>query len=469
MSCCPAIRHSDLAVGAGTTRFVPAFIPWACVFDDDNPDHKHGSCIRCGTEKLLPDARSCPTYRRDTNEKYPVMVWAQQKIQNTKKWQWELTSTQLTFGQLVDGFLDALAKARKHYVKYVWSDHVIRRLKESIDPDMAETICTDFAATMNLRAKACDNSNVDAHAVLQVFQTFRGHRKIPYTRHDGSHDEHLLTQCVVDQFIGGTESKGKSHDHQYHTACLLALIKKREQDRTPKYNEDGKRKPFVYYVITDDCSAQYKCRQNFIFMASICNDMFPNNNIRIEHVFANKYRFKGTWDGEGKVTKFVVSQNELKGIRGDRSVGAFLSARANCTICNQTRLDVEKLILEGSEKITKKMVSTVDCRTFWYVTSCRDIFAETIASGAVRMREMVFVDRQKKLLTKTVEGTTTFSQVRGESKLRNGEDRYQIVSSTLSCACDDCLKGLYDQCPYLAARGNVKSHLLMKEGIGNWE
>ena len=60
---------------------------------------------------------------------------------------------------------------------------------------MAETICTDFAAIMNLRAKACDNSNVDAHAVLQVFQTFRGHRKIPYTRHDGSHDEHLLTQC----------------------------------------------------------------------------------------------------------------------------------------------------------------------------------------------------------------------------------------------------------------------------------
>ena len=198
-------------------------------------------------------------------------------IHNSTKQQNELVTKQMKFGELVEGFLSSLYKARRHYITYVWTDHVIRRLKEGLDPDRGEALCTDFSANMNLRARLTDNSSVDSHAIIQVFQSFCAHCKVPFTRqNDGQQDLHLLTSCEVDQFIGGSDSPGKANNHQYHVACLLALIEKKERKRIQKYNETGLPIPYTYYVISDNCGNQYKCRHNFIFLASICNDRFPN-------------------------------------------------------------------------------------------------------------------------------------------------------------------------------------------------
>ena len=169
------------------------------------------------------------------------------------------------------------------------------------------------------------------------------------------------------------------------------------------------------------------------------------------------------------MTKFIVRQCELKGIRSDRSISAFVSARKNCCTSNTLGIDVEKLIEERSEEITKKMVSTVDRRTFWYVTSSKEVMEEAVANWGVKSEEIVFINRDNKLDTATVNQTQSFFHVRGMSRREGGAERYTLVSSTIACACDLCLNGCFDNCGYLADRGNVKRHSLRKVGKGNWE
>ena len=468
-SCCESIRHPDLAVGLGSSMFIPSFIPWLCVYDDGNENNKGGACVCCGVQNMLPDAKTCPTYRRNTVIKFSVMVWRKEKIKNSRQSQWEMKECQQTFGELVDGLCDAIVKARRHYVTYRWSDHVITRLKECVDPSCAQTICTDFSAGMNLRARCTDNCSVDSHAVLQVFQSFSDQRAVPFTRHDGSQDLHLLTNCEVDQFIGGTESKGKSNDHQFHTACLLALLRRKEKHRVPTYDHNGKRKPYTYFIVTDNCTGQYKCRHNFIFLASICSHEFKENNIRFEHVFASKYRFKGTWDGEGKVTKLMIRHNELKGIGASDTLSAFLSARNTCTINNTDNNEVERIVTSESQQITQFQTCSVNKRTFWLVCTSPESVTDAVAKG-VKKEEIVLINREHKLsATEPVPGTKTLDQVRVYPMKNVKENRYKVYSSTLSCACPLCLKGHFKHCDYLATRGNVSSHYLTKTGKGNWE
>ena len=225
------------------------------------------------------------------------MEWKQRDTTGRK--QWELHKQDLTFEQLLGSLTIALKRARRHWVTYRWSDHAIRRLRECIDPERAMTIATDFAATMNMEASLKDNSSIPVHGVLAIYFCYSGHHDAEYTTDDGSLEMKTLINTEVFQFIGDSTSKGKSHDHRYHTQCLLKIIKENEKKCIPKRRRDGSYVPFTYYIESDNCGAQYKCRQNFIFIASVCNDILnklypPGRNIRIEHVFAQKFRFKGT-------------------------------------------------------------------------------------------------------------------------------------------------------------------------------
>lgn len=104
------------------------------------------------------------------------------------------------------------------------------------------TIATDFAATMNMEGLLKDNCAVPMHAVLAIYFCYSGHRSIEYTNNDGSIEMKQLINTEIFQFIGDCTSKGKSHDHAYHTQC---------------------------YIKSDNCGAQYKCRQLF-WLLQVC-------------------------------------------------------------------------------------------------------------------------------------------------------------------------------------------------------
>ena len=128
--------------------------------------------------------------------------------------------------------------------------------------------------------------------------------------------------CDVSQFIGGSESKGKSNDWIYHNACFKDEIKRNEDVREVQYDADGIEMVFTYYIATDACPTQYRCRQNFLMAARICVEMFPNK-IRVVHFIATKFGFKGAWDGDGGRSKIQLRRAETKSIRSPNALTAF--------------------------------------------------------------------------------------------------------------------------------------------------
>ena len=58
----------------------------------------------------------------------------------------------------------------------------------------------------------------------------------------------------------------------------------------------------------DNCPTQYKCRQNFYHVATASESV----GAHIIHKSAQKYGFKGSWDGVEKLVKGEILKNGLK-------------------------------------------------------------------------------------------------------------------------------------------------------------
>ena len=127
---------------------------------------------------------------------------------------------------------------------------------------------------MALRALETTNSSVDAHAINDNFVVLSNRRKAKIKVKkmiNGSEvevEEEIETWTVdVFHFITDTMEKGKQNDHAMHHACL-DYIMKLYQDRF----ENDTNLPSLRRVIvwTDNAPTQYRCRQNFIKIASVC-------------------------------------------------------------------------------------------------------------------------------------------------------------------------------------------------------
>ena len=75
------------------------------------------------------------------------------------------------------------------------------------------------------------------------------------------------------------------------------------------YLDENRRGKWLTIIYTDNCGAQYKCRFNISSVASTAERHEFTTTV---HRFASKFRFKGNWDGEGKVIKTFWKNNELK-------------------------------------------------------------------------------------------------------------------------------------------------------------
>ena len=291
-TCCPAVPDEDLACGHEASKRVPSFIPWSCIND---------AKLCQGCLKKQPMRHDiCHTYMNNLRT-YRCLVWTRVEIENSSSMQEELKEKEMTFSELIDFTMKKIKDARIHYVKGRWNQHARDLIMEMLDPKKGVALFTDFAATVNLRAKMTDNSSVDSHALIQVFYKFSNRRIVPYEKKkDGSTGEHLLLNTDVTQYFGSTHSKGKSNDWVFATRALLHEIDKHEKKREIQYKKDsngdyildsntGERiqLPFTYWVSTDGAPTQYKCRQHFIFIASI-QERFPGRNIRIVHIVASK-------------------------------------------------------------------------------------------------------------------------------------------------------------------------------------
>jgi len=118
--------------------------------------------------------------------------------------------------------------------------------------------------------------------------------------------------------------RGKN-DHVFHDACIKYIQEFYDKEHT----DEGLPLIEINIIWTDTCPTQYKCRQNFLNVAT-----FGSKNgfkSKLLHKFGQKYRFKGPWDATGKMVKQRILNNELKNLRCANAWDCYVKLREQMT------------------------------------------------------------------------------------------------------------------------------------------
>ena len=234
-----------------------------------------------------------------------------------------LEQKKLAIGDLVQHFLDCISAARIHYATYKFVSWNHELFKYNTRPSHKRiVIYTDFSANANLTAARTATGAADTHAVLGIFISFQ------YTNDD---DGNVVYTKKSHHFIGSSESAGKKNNWIFYNACLEYLIDKLKIDK-PEVEE--------VTVITDQCSSQYMCRQNFLQMAKYSSRA---GNPVIRYLFAVVHQFKGDHDAEGKVVKELCLKQVLAGEDGSKACNFYVTCKSNSKLCPKANPKMNKL------------------------------------------------------------------------------------------------------------------------------
>ena len=197
------------------------------------------------------------------------------------------------------------------------------------DPNKHRVFCTDFGATLDLMGAEKDNSSVNNHAIIDIFFVAHSWRRVQYRKKNDAGvlvlDETIVNECDKWIIFGDTYSKGKKNDHVFHNACLTYLIKYYDEIRAT----DNQPPIPINVVWTDNCPGQYRCRQNFLNVATA--GKHHDNKTVVVHKLAQKFRFKGSWDATGKLVKERIVNNELKYDRCSNAMDCYLKLTRDLT------------------------------------------------------------------------------------------------------------------------------------------
>ena len=303
LSCCKRTAHPHLKYGIGSGARVPNLLKWDCV---------NNVCVACGVDTKL-QLKTCEILS-NSELIINVLEWINASRQGMKKGkqntQLELGLQKVAVKDVVDRLRDALVVCRLHMSQYEWRNTMRKIDTIMSDRNLHRVIMTDFGATLDLSAAEKDNSSVDNHAVICIFFVNLNWRNVKYKRAVEDvglvEDEIIVSDCEKWIFFGDTISAGKKNDHVFHNACQTNIIKYYDKQRL----DSGLTAIPFNIVWTDNCPTQYRCRQNFYHVANAAKTLH-HKPITI-HKFAQKYRFKGSWDATSKVVKQKILQNELK-------------------------------------------------------------------------------------------------------------------------------------------------------------
>ena len=95
-----------------------------------------------------------------------------------------------------------------HQAEYKWNNHARQLDLTMSDPATTRIICTDFEATLDVRAVKKDNCFVDNHAVICIFFVIHNWREVEFINKQGEPDRVIINDCEKWIFFGDTISKG---------------------------------------------------------------------------------------------------------------------------------------------------------------------------------------------------------------------------------------------------------------------
>ena len=477
---CAKIEDQEMATGSGSGRKVPKLFQATCM---------NGTCNNCGIDNTFQEFNECPLFKlpetwqnnfipnpdeTDTLEKveppsnnervFECRVWCKVKIANSSATQMEIRTKKKTWKQLVYRLKETLQRTRHHHADLQWSKVCQDVLAQNIDPRYAISIFTDFGATADLYANAKDNSTINGHAIIDIFYILSDQKDVEYTNENGDSDVHRLTKCKIRQFIGGTNSKGKSHDWKFHGRALLDIIEEHERTREVEKDDEGAELLFTYFTITDASPSQYRCRQNFMQEIQITVEKFPTRKIRIIHMFAVKYGFKGPWDADGGRSKARLRKEEQKGNRSPNSISAYFTLMETMTK-TKPNIPVEKWVENKDKRIVRKTPMMMDERKFVYISDDKNEYMKLVLENASNQNvKVLYLDRN--LLSKTADPGSAVKDTMSHynfilpftstGRAPNGQPLYHLEISERLCACKHCRKGAPLACTHQEYRGPLK-------------
>jgi hypothetical protein len=438
--CCEKEERPDIHIDKD--KPVPRFIPFLCTHGGANGS----KCSCCGIKKKLSILEPLRNLSAESEEdKVDVKVWKNMPRQgfNSKgeqNTQRELSSERWTIEKLVNEFERMLEICITHCQEIRWIRH-IQQTDFSRLPKNTILIFTDFAASMALRAAETKNSSADAHAVNDNFVVVYNKRSVTLETNkirsgiveleEADRVPLTIWTCDVHHFFAETMSKGKKNDHAMHNTSLDALIK----HYIPVFESIGTSLE-VAIIWSDNAPYQYRCRQNFMKIATV-EERHPG--IKFIHRLAVVDQFKGNHDAVGKDPARLIRSLELSGIRSENGRMVF----KNCHRLEKRGEDSEWLELERRKDIRLKRKGKygMDSRTVWFVVETEEEYNELHAQypGKILRCDRTFIlDAQGKA---AMPESTKLHEIRSvATAVPSGFHRvWPVHLSYLPCNCTSCI------------------------------
>mmetsp|Transcript_23235 Transcript_23235/g.32454 ORF Transcript_23235/g.32454 Transcript_23235/m.32454 type:complete len:285 (-) Transcript_23235:46-900(-) len=232
----------------------------------------------------------------------------------------------------------------------------------------------------------------------------------------------------------------------------------------------------IVKVWSDNAPTQYRCRQNFVQVATV-QDRHPD--ISLIHRLAVVDNFKGAHDAFGKVPKRYIAEQELNGNRSPNGEGVFRTCFRNLAITETTGTRNNWCEFERNKdrRLKGKGTYGMDARYFYFVVKTKK---EKEALICEFPDNIMHCDITNILDTKggeAIKGTTKLHEVRSitYNNTTPQQNTAPLVISDLPCECLICNKSLQPSqqqstmaCTYKRRRKEQKRmvRLASTEGAG---
>lgn len=236
--------------------------------------------------------------------------------------------------------LDQLTKYKEHYFKYRWlhfcRKHDIRNNASSSTMYMQ----SDYSAQPNLQSQDKLNCEPDGVCCLSCWVVLHSPKQMTFTTEDN--EAIAFTFFEVDHIRAVSPSSGKCKDQDWflHTTIFKFLVEK-YRDEIPDFNR--------VILWTDGAPNQYKCRQNFLWVAKALDQL----GIQVIHRFGATAQFKGVHDKVGQIAKWVVKLKERLGVLRVSTAFEFYMAVKEHLMFNKTFPSIGEKYRKGQFEATR--------------------------------------------------------------------------------------------------------------------
>jgi len=225
-----------------------------------------------------------------------------------------------------------------------------------------------------------------------------------------------------------------------------------------KKDKDGIPFIFHYAIWTDNSPIQYRNRFHFMYCATI-HELFPGRYLRLLHYFAQKFRFKGCWDADGRIDKYFVKKRALAKECCRDALDFFRQiSKSDFQFIIPRLIDPEEQFCEwiGNKdpRVRKNTANTINTREYKWGCDVADEYPKVCAEFG--KKNIVFIDRLHFRFEYDITPVTGSSAMYafigpkpGNKKVApDGTPIYTMTLRSAPCGCSDCRIGGFEDCKY---------------------